>query len=524
MDQPPPPLPPFVLSNFSSLSAKELLWERPFSFVWGDLMLSSEKARYAVKEKSLEATGAVLVKRGLERVEGKNLKITGLDLGKRSLDKSGFGFFFSEARLFSPRVYLAADELRFSSETGAEARRLLFVPGPDARGEVQLSADLVRSQAGTGRLSFENATVRLLGNRLITLRRLALTPKYTEKRRAQSLKLPIVYRTSRVSGVVAGVQLPFAPVAGSQGSFVIESTTRQGWNALITAQRELLGQPVAVEQEDPTLLTGLRNATQKERSFEERVRPFIFAPLPAAADLSLLSYASSLSVPPLLEPLPRQKKPTLALETTVEYNRELVRRDASLLRSYLPNIRLVGRVPGSKGSGGWLATLGGGHAEEKQLDGTGTHIRANRLVASLGWEAPRLRLGRQGQAHAFVGQTEQRYPESYYRISELRLSTDYGFSQDTGLSGSVSLRKAKGKSPFLFDTLEALDEAQLRGQTRVGSATFAILGRWDLRTHQLFDTEIAIGWRGKTIEPRLSWRSQNQQVGFTINFPALAGF
>jgi hypothetical protein len=63
MDQPPPqtpaPLPPFVLSNFSSLSAKELRWDREFSFVWGDLKLSSGKASYVVKDKTLLAEGSV---------------------------------------------------------------------------------------------------------------------------------------------------------------------------------------------------------------------------------------------------------------------------------------------------------------------------------------------------------------------------------------------------------------------------------------------------------------------------------
>ena len=146
------------------------------------------------------------------------------------------------------------------------------------------------------------------------------------------------------------------------------------------------------------------------------------------------------------------------------------------------------------------------------------------LFRSLGWEAPRFRLGRQGQANVFLGQTEQRYPRAHYSISELRLSTDYGFSLQTGLSGGLALRRAKGQSPFLFDTLEAVNEAQLRGQTQVGSLTIALLGRWDIQSHQLFDSEVALGWRGKTIEPRLTWRRQNQQLGFTINLPALTGF
>ena len=526
MDQPPPPapLPPFVLSNFSSLSAKELRWDREFSFVWGDLKLLSGKASYVLKDKTLLAEGSVAAKLGTERVEGKDLKIRGLDLATRSVSKDGFGFYFTDAKLFSPVLYLAGEKLSVSSEAGAEALNLRFVPGPDPKGEIELSADRLRSQQGSGRLFFENATIRVLGNRLITLPHLGVTPRYDKKREEQSLVLPIIYRTSRVSGAVAGVRLPFAPVGGAPGTFIIESTTRQGINALVTARKELLGQPASPEPDDPNLFTGLRNATQKERSFEERIRPFIIARPPVAPDLSLRRYAQALSAPAVLDPLPTQSKPSLALEATIESNREFVRRAAFLLRSRLPEAVLTGRIPGSKSEGGWLATLGGGPAREKFLDGSGKQVQADRLIGSLGWEAPRLKLSDHSQAHALLRQTEQRYPHAHYSISELRLSTDYGFSPQTGLSGGLALRRAQGQSPFLFDTLEALSEAQLRGQTQVGSLTVALLGRWDLQTHQLFDQEIALGWRGKTVEPRLTWRSQNQQVGFTINLPALTGF
>lgn len=522
MDQ--PPLPPMSLTwKTVDTSGSNTLWNG-FSFVWGDLKLVSDKASYKLKDKTLEASGEVLASLGTERIEGKGLKITGLNLFTKSLDKEGFGFYFSDAKLFSPVLYIAGGELSFSSETGADVRRLLFVPGPVSRGEVELSAARVRSQPGSGRLYFEDATVRLLGNRLITLPRLSLRPQYDKKGSEKSLTLPILYRTSRVSGVAAGVRLPFAPVGGAPGTLLVESTSRQGWNALVTARRELRGQPSAPEPEGPSLLTGLRNATQKERTFEERVRPFIIARPSAAADLSVRRYAEGLSVAPTLSPLPHQSASSLALEAAVESNREFVRRDAFLLRSRLPELRLIGRVPGRGSEGGWLATLGGGPAREKLLDGSNKKVQADRLVATLGWEAPRLRLGKQGQTHVFLGQTEQHYPHAHYSISELRLATDYGFSLQTGLSGGLALRRAQGQSPFLFDTLEAVNEAQVRGQTQLGSITLALLGRWDLSNGQLFDKEVALGWRGKTIEPRLTWRSQNQQVGFTVSLPALAGF
>jgi hypothetical protein len=521
MDQ--PPLPPFTFTWKSvDASASALLWSG-FLFRWGDLRLSSDAARYTPRDKTLQAEGAVVAVLGTERVTGKDLKITGLDLVTRSLDKKGFGFYFTQAKFFSPVLYLDAKELQFSTETGAEARELRFVPGPEPRGEIELSAGRVRSQAGTGRLYFENATVRLLGNRLLTLQRLAITPRYDRQGQTQSLELPLLYRTSRVSGVAAGVRLPFTPVGGIQGTLLVESTSRQGWNTLITARKELLGAPTTTEPEAPSLFTGLRNATQQERSFEERVRPFIVARPPTPVELSVRRYGAELSAPKTLDPLPRRSGPGLTLEAALESNREFVRRNGFLLRSRLPELRLIGRLPGPRGAGGWLASVGGGPARERRLDGSDKQVRSERLVAALGWEAPRVALGRQGQVHAFVGQTEQYYSHAHYSISELRLAADYGLSPQTGLSGGLALRRAQGQSPFLFDTLEAVNEAQLRGQTQLGSLTLALLGRWDLPRYQLFDTEVALGWRGKTVEPRLTWRSQNQQIGFTVSLPALAG-
>lgn len=524
MIDPPPPLPP-IQTTWSQLSGSLLSpqW-RGFKLQWGNLSLVSERAGYQAREKALTADGAVAVALGQERITGENLKVVGLDLLTRTMDKTGFSLTFSDAQLFSSALYLKSQSLSFSSEQGATAQQLRFVPGPAPHGELELSADRVRSQPGNGKLAFDNATIRLLGNRLVTIPHLSLTPRYDQRGSQQSLALPILYRTSRVSGVAAGVRLPFAPVGGVKGIVLVESTSRQGMNGLLTLHKELLEQPTPPRTENLSLLGRLNYLTQRDKSFEERVRPLLTTPTTPPLALGTRRWAESLSAPATLDPLPRQEKTSLALDVAVESNREFVRRTGFLLRSRLPELRLTGRIPGASGEGGWLASLAGGPAQEKRLDGVQGHITSDRFIASLGWEAPRLPLGNQGQVHAFLGQTEQRYPHSHYSISELRLVSDYGFTAQTGLSGGLALRRATGKSPFLFDTLEANNEAQLRGQTQLGSITVALLGRWDLRNGQLFDQELALGWRGKTIEPRLTWRKQNRQFGFTLSLPALTGF
>jgi hypothetical protein len=55
-----------------------------------------------------------------------------------------------------------------------------------------------------------------------------------------------------------------------------------------------------------------------------------------------------------------------------------------------------------------------------------------------------------------------------------------------------------------------------------GKYTIASQIRYDLRQSRLFDTEIALAWRGKTIEPRISYRTQNSQFGFGVTLPRLS--
>jgi hypothetical protein len=108
-----------------------------------------------------------------------------------------------------------------------------------------------------------------------------------------------------------------------------------------------------------------------------------------------------------------------------------------------------------------------------------------------------------------------------YRFTESRVTLDYLFYARTMIGGSYIRRDQSGFTPFTFDQVDTQDEGQLRAQVALPGGKFTLAGqiRYDLRQSRLFDTEVAFAWRGKTIEPRLSYRTQNKQLGFGLALP-----
>jgi hypothetical protein len=106
-------------------------------------------------------------------------------------------------------------------------------------------------------------------------------------------------------------------------------------------------------------------------------------------------------------------------------------------------------------------------------------------------------------------------------FTESSVTLDYIFYSRTMIGGSYIRRDQRGATPFIFDQVDTQDEGQFRGQVALpgGKYTLASQIRYDLRQSRIFDTEIAIAWRGKTIEPRFSYRTQNSQFGFGITLP-----
>jgi hypothetical protein len=81
-----------------------------------------------------------------------------------------------------------------------------------------------------------------------------------------------------------------------------------------------------------------------------------------------------------------------------------------------------------------------------------------------------------------------------------------------------------GVTPFTFDQVDTQNEGQLRGQYALPHGRWTIGGviRYDMKENIVFDREIAITWRGETIQPHLSISTLNDQVSFGVNFPGFA--
>ena len=517
-----PPLPPYHLTyNFSRLYLQEqkAVWDKnPFILHWGDLTISARQATFEGKTNTLSATGDIRVERGDERFTAESLQIQGLDLLGTKGDLNQFVLAVQKAQVSSPPFFLAGEDLVFRMTTGGEGRQLRFVPGTDGKGELALTADKIFALPSSNRLSFHNATIHLYGARLLTLRRLTLNPDATTKRQGLSLTMPLTFHSSRLSGATVGLRLPFSPVRGMKAVTIVESSSRQGVGTLFTLQKELLQREGREEQ--PSLMNSL---SAGKDSATEKIREIITARTPPTYSLAEAGWRDLLATPPTVVRSDKGVLPHLRLEATLQSNREFVRRNAQMLLGRQPEVRLVGRVPQQGGDGGLVAEMGVGRFVETRFDQGRIGYREDRLQTRVGWEAPTFRFGETGRLRLNLTRTQQDYRASTYRIYEARLAGDYSFSQHSGIGAGVILRDISGHSPLLFDTVEAQNEGQIRGQTAFGPYLLGAVGRWDLKTRTLFDSEISLSLRGKTIEPRLSWRRQNQQFSFSVVFPALTG-
>jgi len=514
-----PPLPPYSFSTPRlSLTDQRATWaKQAFQFSWGDLKISARYAAYDGKTKTLTATGNILVVRGDERITAERLTLEGLSLFGGGLAVNELSLSLEKTVLLSPPFFLTGERIALKHLALEQGSGLRFVPSSDGTGEVALIAERVIGTPESRRLIFSNATVRLYGTRVITLPRLTITPRSSRRDQKMSLSLPVTFRSTRLSGPTLGVRLPFTPLRGMSALAHVESSRRQGIQSEFSVRQELL--PVREERQS-SFLTSLGGG--EAASPDDRIRRLITARLPPRESTRHDGFQDrQLTLPVVVHRDTRA--PSLTLEANIQNNREFIRRNASLLLKRDPEFQLMGRVPQGTQGGGFVAAVGTGQFEETQVSMSRVRRASPRLQTYLGWEVPVVPLGDAGRLLASVTHTEQHYPNLGYRVGEARLGGDYSFSLNSGVGGGIIARKISGRSPFLFDTVEAQTEGQLRGQASLGNFLLGAVGRWDLKTHTLFDSEISLSRQGKAIEPRLSWRSQNQQFSVSLHFPGLTG-
>lgn len=477
----------------------------------------------------VRAGGNVLLQRGDEKLQGDSLVL-----------ESDEGVFDAQgATIITPPFFIRGERV-FRTPRELRAVNAHVSPSPNGRGEFGFRAEEIRLVDGQ-RISLRNATLYLWGNRLLTIRRVTFTARVggSRDREARGAVPPFTVRASQISGYALGTGLNFAPARGIVGSVQVEATTKQGFpysaqirSDFVAFQPELQTRRIAPQPggTDPALV----NATPLRQLLTARALP---PPADAVLDFeSILVLTSS----PLSRPT-RAAGRDIHLELNVTENREVAgRRIGPALLSRKPEVMLVTRLPLTG------APPGNDNAAARSFlrrprfilqgdlsQGSYEEVRLNEMRAQVTKSRTGVRLGI-GTLPLLVGDNILLYGQVIRQANQYASSNTYRFFESTiaanyilGLRSAVGVayidRAVNGTTPFIWDQVDTQSEAQAFAQTTFfkGKYTLALLGRYDTRQRTLFDTEFAIAIRGKNIEPRISYRRLNGQLGFNIALPGL---
>ena len=236
-------LPPFTLkfdrTEGAALSgaAQRARFIGKVVFTMGDLRLRADEMVFDPAAFSLEATGNVVLTRGDEVLRGDRFFL--------SSDESTFQA--DKGQVVSPPFFVSGKSItQKPGEIHATDARLAL--DPEGKGELQFRASDVLIQ-GEGRTTLTNATIYLLGARLLTLKKITLEPTRGTSGGGGLLSsgsgggppaLPLVVRASGISGTAVGVNIPFGLPLHIAARIGAERTTKQGTNTTILLHRVLV--------------------------------------------------------------------------------------------------------------------------------------------------------------------------------------------------------------------------------------------------------------------------------------------
>jgi hypothetical protein len=502
---------------------------------YGDLRIQADKVTYTQDGLFIEATGNVSVTRGDESLRGERFTFYGTEGAADA----------GRAIILSPPFYVASDRF-IQGKNGTLIQNARIVPSPDGKGEISLSAREIQMQSDSRRIVLRDMTIRLFGARLLTIRHaripMGLSGREDERDKAR-VSLPLTFRVSGIAGAALGLKLPILIDDKTAGEYGVEFAQRTATQSFVRLRRDLIPRDsIGRERSQSTLFAlpgGMGNPSYEGLSPIRQIA--VARPLPPTPD-PILDYESILmSLDPAELPL-RSLDRHLFLEVNASDNRDInSKRQGPLLLSRIPEVRvsgsfpLTGRVPHSAGNASLKRFLqrphlqitgnaSAGRYRERRIRNDRQTINSRRAGVSLGAGMLPLLIGRhillrpQITAYSFRYDTQG---SPTYKFIESSVTLDYIFYARTMLGGSYIRRDQSGSTPFIFDRVDTRDEGQLRAQVALpgGKFTLASQIRYDLKQSRLFDTEIALAWRGKSIEPRISYRTQNSQFGFGVTLP-----
>ena len=513
-------------------------------FTMGDLRLRADEAVFDPAAFSLEATGNVVLTRGDEVLRGDRFFL--------SSDESTFQA--DKGQVVSPPFFISGKSItQKPGEIHATDARLAL--DPEGKGELQFRASDVLIQ-GEGRTTLTNATIYLLGLRLLTLKKITLEPTRGTSGGGGLLSsgsgggppaLPLVVRASGISGTAVGVNIPFGLPLHIAARIGAERTTKQGTNTTIllhrvlvspqtdTSSRSLLPTPGGIDKS----VAGLSPLRQLLKA-----RPTPLGPDPVLDNESILFTRDLLANPT------RRGVRNIALDFAYSNNREIgTRRQGPLLLSRQPELLFTVEVPLAKPfvrdadnaeqraylrkKLRFVASAEGGVGKYTEVR-LPTELVPNRVSVSRNRQYLLLGLGTLpylvGDRVLVAAQTAQ-WISHYsggetYRYGETTLSSDYVLGVRQVLGVSYIGRGVSGNPPFFFDQVDTQSEGQVRAQSPLpfggGRYTLGLLGRYDLSQKRFFDTEIALAIKGRVLEPRFSYKTLNAQIGLNIAIPGFS--
>lgn len=493
---------------------------------FGDVRLRAERITFDNATLRIEAAGNFVWTRGDERASGNSFLFD---------PENGIGVA-QNAVAVSPPFYVSGARIE-QTPAGIRAYDALVTPCPEGRGELRITArqvDLVNDRY----LILRRPTFFLFGLRLLSLPRYRyiVTRGRGQEREEYALSIPIRIRTSKIAGLVVGAGSGFYLGSGYEGNVSVDLPSKRPTQYALTVTQDF-GTRARDERGRGQLVDPTRRVSTQP---ESPLRAFLRArPLPPPPD-PVLDFEDVLPLEnPLTDPTRTPTRDVLARLSAVG-NREIGdKRQNELLLSSVPELRVTGRLPlttpvppDNAAARRYLRrprplltgeiTLG--RYEERELEVRQRSTEQERAGVAVTAGTLPLLVGNRFLLRPQAGLTYWAYSGgSSYRVAELNLAGAYVLGPRTALGAALIRRFTSGATPFTFDVVDTQNEAQGRIQvaSRGGKYTLGLLGRYDVDQRQFFDFQIALAIRLRCIEPRLSYRRLNQQIGLTLTIPGL---
>ncbi len=319
---------------------------------------------------------------------------------------------------------------------------------------------------GGERLRLYNARLRWKGRTLIRVP--TLTLRLRERRETLELPTP-TYSSDTGLGARYQLELPIAGNALIALNSVVYlravPETRLALAVALTGDTPTLTEPELSQRLESSALYNLRITPERERSAL------------------------------------RERATTLRVEHTANV-RPLFARDAHLRVSRPFEVALSMGFSAGEGAGG--LTLRIGQMRERRDSQHTSTLRRFALEAE--WLQPFMR--RQPfELSLHLWGSHVRY-EGSQQMDWLRpqIELHYQPTAHFGLMLGYAFTRTRGSTPFLVDGVPARNELALRAEGRWGNLRLGTLLKYDLDRHNLYDVQIALGWRQHCIEPFIYWR------------------